>query len=66
MPTAMPILATAPAELLAVAAVTAGIVAAIVTAWHRRGRNTALLRALVEHSGDAIAVLDAPRHQIVA
>jgi PAS domain S-box-containing protein len=58
MPTPMSIPATALPELLAVAVVTAGIMAAIVAVWHRRSRSTALLRALVEHSGDAIAVVD--------
>jgi PAS domain S-box-containing protein len=43
-----------------VAAAVAGAIIAMtaLVAWHRRRRSTALLRALVEHSGDAIAILD--------
>jgi diguanylate cyclase (GGDEF)-like protein/PAS domain S-box-containing protein len=55
----MDILAAALPEVLAAAL--AGALAAIATVslWHRRRRSTALLRALVQHSGDAIAILDA-------
>jgi len=58
MPSGMSIPATSLPQLLALAVVTAGMIALLVTLWHRRSRSTALLRALVEHSGDAIAVLD--------
>ena len=51
--------ATALPELLALAVLTALVAVSAVVLWHRRGRSNALLRALVEHSGDAIAVLDA-------
>ena len=51
-------IAAAPPELLA-AAVALGLLAiAAALAWHRR-RAVALLQAIVEHSGDAIAILGA-------
>ncbi len=59
MPTTMQIPATVLPELLAAALVAVLLLGVAALVWHRRGRNNALLRALVEHSGDAIAVLDA-------
>jgi diguanylate cyclase (GGDEF)-like protein/PAS domain S-box-containing protein len=59
MSTSMELLAAALHEVAAAAAVGALVAVAIVVGWHRRRRSTAMLRALVEHSGDAIAILDA-------
>jgi diguanylate cyclase (GGDEF)-like protein/PAS domain S-box-containing protein len=54
----MPVLAAAVPELAAAALAGALVAVAALAVWHQRRRSTALLRALVEHSGDAIAILD--------
>jgi diguanylate cyclase (GGDEF)-like protein/PAS domain S-box-containing protein len=54
----MPVLATAVAEVAAATLTSALVAVAMFVLWHHRRRSTALLRALVEHSGDAIAILD--------
>jgi diguanylate cyclase (GGDEF)-like protein/PAS domain S-box-containing protein len=55
---AMPVLATAVPAVAAAALAGALLAVAMVALLRRRRRSTALLRALVEHSGDAIAILD--------
>jgi diguanylate cyclase (GGDEF)-like protein/PAS domain S-box-containing protein len=59
MTIAMTIPAAALHEVVAAAVAGAVLAATVLIVWHRRRRSTALLRALVDHSGDAIAILDA-------
>jgi diguanylate cyclase (GGDEF)-like protein/PAS domain S-box-containing protein len=59
MPGAMPIPLAALHQVAAAVLAGALVTLVVVAVWHRRRHSTALLRALVEHSGDAIAILDA-------